>query len=244
MGGRGEFRDVVRQGAVVLALAGGIISGATGDYGRASDSASPVVPADYAFTVWVPVYAGAVAYAAHQARPSRRADALLRRTGWPLAAAVALSGTWVRLQDPPVLQLPAVAATTSAALLALVRAQPRSSAEDESTAARWLVRAPVGLLAGWLTLATTAATTEVLLASGVPTPRWGSDATGALVLAATAGAALAAARLPRVGAYAAAVTWGLAAVAVRGARRWPATAAVAAAGAGAVVLAATAARDR
>ncbi|MEZ0164035.1 hypothetical protein AB2L27_04550 [Kineococcus sp. LSe6-4] len=223
--------DVLRQGAVLLAVTGGILSGATGDYGDAAGSASPVVPADYAFGIWVPIYAGVVAYAVDQARATRRTDALLQRTGWPVAAAVGLSGVWVRGQDPPWLQLPVIAATTTAAVIALGRAQPRSAAED-SVRARWVVQVPVGLLAGWLTLATTAATTEVLIASGARVRRRGVDAAGALVLAGTAAAALSGARLPRAGGCAAALAWGLVGVAVRGARRWPLTGVVAGVGAG------------
>ncbi len=134
--------DRLRAGAVVAGVVGGLLSGATGDYGDADDSRSRVLPANYAFGVWAPIYAGSLVYAADALRPSRRGTPLLRRTGWPAAAAYALAGTWVRLQRPPVLQLPAVAATMAAAATAYGRALPRDDAEASSAVDRWAVRVP------------------------------------------------------------------------------------------------------
>jgi hypothetical protein len=52
--------DGVRQAVVVGSVVGGIVSGATGDYGEAGPSPSLVLPADYAFTIWGPIYAGSI----------------------------------------------------------------------------------------------------------------------------------------------------------------------------------------
>ena len=81
--------DRLRAGAVVAGVVGGLLSGATGDYGDADDSPSRVLPANYAFGVWAPIYAGSLVYAADSLRPSRRGTPLLRRTGWPAAPAYA-----------------------------------------------------------------------------------------------------------------------------------------------------------
>ncbi|MGY1666312.1 hypothetical protein [Geodermatophilus sp. SYSU D00696] len=164
--------DDLRRAAVVAGVLGGLVSGATGDYGDAEASDSRVLPADWAFGIWFPVYAGSLAYAAETARPSRRRDPLLRRTGWPAAAAYALAGTWVRLR--PRQQVPVLAATMAAAALAHARAGGGPARPTD----RWTVRVPLGLFAGWLTLASVAAPTEVLLAEGVrPGPR-AADAWG------------------------------------------------------------------
>ncbi|MGY1671832.1 hypothetical protein [Geodermatophilus sp. SYSU D00710] len=221
--------DDLRRAAVVAGVLGGLVSGATGDYGDAEESDSRVLPADWAFGIWFPVYAGSLAYAAETARPSRRRDPLLRRTGWPAAAAYALAGTWVRLR--PRQQVPVVAATMAAAALAHTRA----GAGPARPADRWTVRLPLGLFAGWLTLASVAAPTEVLLAEGVrPGPR-AADAWGVAMTGAAAAIASAVARgIPSSRGYPAAVVWGLVAAAVRNAmagRRVPAAAAALAAGA-------------
>jgi hypothetical protein len=221
--------DDLRRAAVVAGVVGGLVSGATGDYGDAEESDSRVLPADWAFGIWFPVYAGSLAYAVETARPSRRHDPLLRRTGWPAAAACALAGSWVRLR--PRQQVPVVVATVVAAAVAHARAGDADATERD----RWTVQRPLGLFAGWLTLAAVAASTEVLLAEGVrPGPR-AADAWGvAMTAAAAAIAATVTRQVPSSRGYPAAVTWGLAATAVRNAtrgRRLPAVAGVLAAGA-------------
>jgi hypothetical protein len=213
-------RDDLRRAAVVAGVLGGLVSGATGDYGAGGESESRVLPADRASGIWFPVHAGSLAYAAETARPSRRRDPLLRRTGWPAAAAYALAGAWVRL--PPRRQVPVVATTVAAAALAHARAGTGDAGDQ------WTVCAPLGSFAGWITLATVAATTEVLLAEGLrPGPRaadaWGVAMTGA----ATAIASAVTRRVPSSRAHPAAVAWGPAAAAVRNStrgRRLPAAA--------------------
>jgi hypothetical protein len=229
-------RDLLRQCAVAAAVAGGILSGATGDYGDARESTSRVLPANYAFTIWFPIYAGVIGYAGYQALPAQRRNQLLRRTGGPAAAAVGLSGLWVRTSSPAV-QLPLIAATTSAALLGYVRAMPVDKAERTSAAARWLVRVPLGLFSGWITLAAGAAVTELLIDRGVRPPRPGADFWGAALLASLAGASVAVTRrIPVSAAYPAAVAWGLAGTAVRTLPRYRAPGIAAALGAGAVAF--------
>lgn len=84
--------DAVRQAVVAAAVGGGFLAGVSGDYGSASQSQSLVLPADYAFAIWAPIYAGVLGQAVYQALPSQRQNPLLRRTGWAAAAAVGLSG--------------------------------------------------------------------------------------------------------------------------------------------------------
>ncbi|MBJ2120143.1 hypothetical protein I6N91_04020 [Arthrobacter sp. MSA 4-2] len=230
-------RDLLRQCAVAAAVAGGILSGATGHYGDANESTSRVLPANYAFSIWFPIYAGVLGYAGYQALPTERRNRLLRRTGGPAAAAVGLSGLWARTSSPAV-QLPLIAATTSAALLGYARATPVDQAEQTSAAARWLVRVPLGLFSGWITLAAGAAVPELLIDRGVRAPRPGADFWGTALLASLAGAAVAVTRrLPVSAAYPAAVAWGLAGTAVRTLPRYRAPGIAAALGAGAVAFA-------
>lgn len=229
----------LRPAAVLAGVVGGLVSGATGDYGDADESASLVLPADWAFGIWGPVYAGSLAYAAQSLRPSRRDDPLLRRTGWPAALAYAGAGTWVRLQDPPRRQLPAIALTMAAAATAYTRARPAGPADAASAEDRWTVRVPLGLFAGWITLATAAATTEVLLAEGLDTPAPVRDTCAVAVLGPAGGvAATVARRFPVSTAYPAAVVWGLTATAVRSLPRRRIPGAAAALGAVAVGAAA------
>lgn len=203
-------RDTWRQVGVVTAVVGGLGLGASGDYGSAATSQSLVIPADYAFAIWGPVYAGSLVYAVHQARPSRRTDPLLRRTGWPAAAAYASVGTWVWLQDWPVLQMPAIATSMGVAALAYGRAKSASTAEATSPTDRWTVRVPLGLFTGWVTLATAAGTTEALIAAGAGDLWPGRQFWAVAVLGVAGGVATVVTRAVPVSlAYPAAVVWGL-----------------------------------
>lgn len=209
-------RDVLRQITVVAAVGGGFIVGVSGDYGDAAAGPSLVVPANYAFGIWAPIYAGLFSHAIYQALPARRRDPVLRRTGWATACAVGLSGLWVWAQGVPELELSLIAVTTAAAVTGYIRATPVQESELASVRDRWLVRVPLGLFSGWITVATVAGGGEALIASGITAPWPGAEpwSTAALLAAGGAGAALAWSR-PVSLAYAAALTWGLAGVAVR-----------------------------
>jgi hypothetical protein len=231
-------RNALRQGAVAAAVVGGLVSGVTADYGDSDESPSLVLPADWAFGIWGPVYAGTLAYAWQSLRPGRRSDRLLRRTGWPVALANAAAGVWVRLQDPPRRQLPAIAVTTAAAATAYARARPISVGEAASAADRWTVRVPLGLFTGWITVAAAAATAEVLAAEGFTAPR--SREVWAVGVRGLVGgiAARVTRRVPTSSAYPVAVVWGLAATAARTLPRAPVPAVAAALAAAAVAAAA------
>ncbi|HEX9087992.1 MAG TPA: hypothetical protein VF867_10740, partial [Arthrobacter sp.] len=186
------------------------------DYGDAAAGPSLVVPAGYAFGIWAPIYAGLFSHAVYQALPARRRDPVLRRTGWATACAVGLSGFWVWAQDAPGLELSLIAVTAAAAVTAYTRAAPVLPTEAASVRDRWLVQVPLGLFSGWITVATVAGSGEALITSGISAPWPGAEAwsTAALMAAGGAAAGLAWWR-PISLAYAAAVTWGLAGVAVR-----------------------------
>lgn len=224
--------DGVRRAGVLGLIIGGAVAGASGDYGSSSTTPNPLIPADGAFTIWLPIYAGCLTYAGYQSLPSQAGRTVHRQVGLPLASTVALSGTWVWLRDPPWLQLPAIAATLGVALTA----HQRASRHSNSTADRWLVAAPTGLLAGWLSLASVVAAIEVGIASGWPAP----PAAGPLTLAGIAAIAAvgvgARRTTPPPATYSAAVAWGLAGIAVSARRHDGPRALTAALGAAAVAL--------
>lgn len=200
---------MARQAAVLIGILGLVVLGLTSDYGSSDESASLVIPATWAFAIWAPIYLGGLAFAAHQARPSLRDDPVLDRVGWPLAFAYLAAGLWDRVFEaaPYLLSQALVVLTVLAAGAALAGLGPATAAARP--AETWLVRAPIGLFAGWITLATAAATTELLLARGVGDLGLGAVPWAVLVLL-TAGAiaVMVTVRLRASFAYPLALTWG------------------------------------
>jgi hypothetical protein len=119
-----------------------------GELSAASQTA--VTPAAYAFAIWTPIFALAIAYAAWQALPARRDSPLCRRIGWPLIGAFALSNLWMLLAQTTgngwhlVAVLAGVAAFALAAFLGA-----RRMAQEYGMVSRFLVAPLLGLLAGW-----------------------------------------------------------------------------------------------
>lgn len=93
----GTWRDVSRQAANVL---GAIFQIAVAIWvgpavGRVSgENPTLVVPGDYAFVIWSPIFLLALVYAVYQALPANREKPLLRRIGWFSALAYFSNGVW------------------------------------------------------------------------------------------------------------------------------------------------------
>lgn len=244
--------DLLAQAAVVTAALAQLPTAALGASGRGGTPTVEelsnsfdvaVVPANYAFAVWGPIYAGSLALAGYQALPARRADPVLRRVRLPFAAACAGNAAWVLLftRRRYVPALGAILTTLAGSTTAYARSS--SGPTLTPTQAR-LVRAPAGALSGWISVATPSAVAITLLAHG--RDRLGLGATGwALpVLAAVTGVAAAVTRrLPQSLTYPAAVVWGLAGIAANR-RSAPAVRRTASAGAAGVAATALTARAR
>ena len=184
-----------------------------------------VQPAGYAFSIWLLIYAGLLAHAVYS---------LVRQSenpGWDrprlaLMAAMGAGTLWVAFaEDQPGVATCVILAMLVFALAAVFRAP---------AAPGFLARTPVALFAGWVTAAAGAASGVTLAGLG-----WLSD-TGA-ALAALAGVLAIALpvqwRLGRVPEYGGAVIWALIGIMV--ANRGLNPAVLAAAGAGALAMAAT-----
>jgi hypothetical protein len=199
--------------AAIAAVSGGIVSGATGDYGDADDDDNVLIsPPNWSFIIWVPIYLGAIAYAVNLARPSRRTDPLVRATRTPYAASVLASGLWVRTARRPRLQMAVIASTAATALAAQYRSGgvvPDLPAGDPGREREhtWLTRVPIGLFAGWITLASVVATSQAAVELGATRLKTTSASIALLLTAGAAGAAVAA--TTRGWAYPLTLVWGL-----------------------------------
>jgi len=213
-------RDLARQAATVVGALFQVLAGAIVPIGAiAGETPSLVIPADYAFAIWGPIFLLCLAYATYQALPANRHNPLLRRVGWFFAGAFFLNGLWevlVPLRQPVLLQaiLAGIFACSATAYLRLVRWDRGVL----SWADRWLVALPLGLLFGWITAANVVSFNDTLVELGI----MGSGVGGALagVFLLLVGAVLASAvilvsgvgQLQSLLAYATSVLWALAGV--------------------------------
>ena len=219
MGDAGR-QDTWRRWTTVFGAVFQVAAGALVPIGAiAEETPSLVIPADYAFAIWGVIFALSLAYAVYQMLPSRRADPLLRRIGWPLAGAFVLNGVWevsVSLRQPVLLQA-IIAGIFVCAAVAFVRLA-RSEGSALKGTDRWLVAPTVGLLFGWITAANVVSFNDTLVQLGVMGSGPGAALVGGglLILGGLVTAAFV--RVGRGGIgqgylpYGAAVIWGLAAV--------------------------------
>jgi hypothetical protein len=215
-------RDLARQAATVVGALFQVLAGAIVPIGAiAGETPSLVIPADYAFAIWGPIFLFCLAYATYQALPANRNDPLLRHVGWFFAGAFFLNGLWevlVPLRQPVLLQaiLAGIFACSAIAYLRLVR----WDRDDLSWADRWLVALPLGLLFGWITAANVVSFNHTLVELGILGSGVGGALVGAFLL--LVGAVLASVVLLVSGvdplqsllAYAISVLWALAGVIV------------------------------
>ncbi|MFN3816950.1 hypothetical protein [Brevundimonas sp.] len=179
--------------------------------------------AGYAFSIWGLIYAWLIAYGVWQVLPRTGESDLLSRMGWPSVAGMVGIGLWVIASAAGwdaatvvliagsglVLVVPMLMSTQ------LIRAAPSRDSD------RWLIAWPLGLLAGWLTIATAANVLTVLTANdalppGLPPTGWALLAVAVVVTAAL----LVTWRL-RLMAYPLPIAWGLMAVFVAEQERNP-----------------------
>jgi hypothetical protein len=218
---KGAWGDIARQVAVMLGaifqIAVPIFTGPA--VGRVSgENPTLVVPADYAFVIWTPIFLLALIYAVYQSLPSNRESPLLRRIGGFSALAYFSNGIWEVLfpaREFVLSQIVFVGISTGA-VVAFVLVQ--RGAGSGSRFDRWLVAPAFGLLAGWVTAAFFVGFVTVLVATGVLSGGIGEALFGALMLIVGGAVACAVILAGRTGpvqgylAYGGAVLWALAGV--------------------------------
>lgn len=164
----------------------------------------PVQPAGYAFSIWGVIYAWLVVSGAYGLW-RRRDDAEWDATRLPLILSLAIGVSWLAVaQASPIWATVLIWLMLAGATAALLRTPNRDV---------WLLRAPIGLYAGWLTAAS--AVSLGLLGAGWAVPPFGPIGWAFAALAVAVVVAVPTLmRRPSL-AYGAAVAWGVVAVAVQ-----------------------------
>ena len=177
-----------------------------------ADSDATLRVAGYAFSIWGVIYFGLIAYGVYQVWPKTPETPLLRRLAWPSLAALVGIAIWIFAAAFDWEGMTIALIVGSAVVLIL----PLMSLGSDMAAAplreRALVVWPLGLLAGWLTIASavnilTVVTGNGMLPSMLPPTGWAILA----VVVVVAIAVLVTART-RLLAYPIPIVWGLIAV--------------------------------
>lgn len=208
---------------VVLGIAQTAVgaAGANGELGQrigevAFAYPTPILAAPWAFTIWIPIYLGFLAYAGYQCFPRQRHRELHRRTGWWLALSAVCNLLWILTWTSGLLLLAELLLITLLTSLAVVFGR-LSREPATSTPERFAFRAPVAVYTGWVSIAVIMGTAATGVWVGLPGATAIASVAAVIVLAAVAaivgwvilnGTAV-------VG-YAAAVMWALVAVVLNG----------------------------
>ena len=176
--------DLARQVATVVGALFQVLAPAIVPIGAiAKETPSLVIPADYAFAIWGPIFLLCLAYATYQALPANGQNPLLQRVGWFLAGAFFLNGLWevlVPLRQPVVLQ--AILAGIFACLVVGYVRLVRSDRSVWNRANRWLVALPLGLIFGWITAANVVSFNDTLVELGLLGNGFGGALAGTFLL--------------------------------------------------------------
>ena len=186
--------DILRQTVVlvsaILAIVGSFIgSGAAGGTpiqnasgGALAADATPIAPDGPAFGIWTAIYLGLIAYALWQFLPAQTTDDRQRALGYPIAASLILNAAWIlSIQfDLLWLSVPVIVLLLVVLIRAFhltIRSRPRNLTETI------VADGTVGLYLGWVSIATAANITAVLVASGFAGFGLSADLWAVLVIA-------------------------------------------------------------
>lgn len=158
---------------------------------------TPVTPAGYAFVIWLPIFALAIAWGIWQALPAGRAMPLAHRLGWPLALCFALNILWMLLIEFTGMGWHLVVVILGALAFALIAFLLFVNDPGEGGVGRTIAGPLVGLLAGWVSMASFANVGAAAHATGLMAEGAAGSFTAVLLLLAAGGFATAIVALVR-----------------------------------------------
>jgi hypothetical protein len=168
--------------------------------------APAIQPAGYAFSIWGLIYLWLILHAVFSLW-QRRDNPVWDRTRWPFLLSILLGAAWLSIAPvAPILATVTIWIMALAAIAAFLRADTETD--------RWLLSAPIAILAGWLTAAASVSTGVVVAGYGLLPDTWAA----AVMLAVTLALALWTQRQkPRMPIYGLTVIWALIGITVKNA---------------------------
>ena len=173
------------------------------------------VPAGYVFSIWGLIYIGLIAIAIYQALPAQRDNPRMKITGWWISLGGLANIAWIFLWHYEHFLLTVIAMLVLLATLIVTYLRLGIGRRPVSKAETWMVRLPISIYLGWITVATVANVTAVLdyvkwNGFGIAPEIWMS-----IVLAVVLVIAVLANFTRRDIAYAAVLLWALAGIAIK-----------------------------
>jgi len=210
-----KLRRLVVLGTAIFAIAIGQLQVGLG-LGQspaefASDSNATLRVIGWAFAIWGLIYLGLAAYAIRQVLPQTGESDMINTFGWPSVLAFVGIGLWIvaAALDWELATIVLIFGALTVLLIPLLTQAGRIRALSLGDRDRWLTVWPLGLLAGWLTVAAPVNLITVATGNG-DLPTGVSPTTLALMAVVVAGAvAVGVTWRIRTIAYALPVVWGL-----------------------------------
>ncbi len=154
--------------AVVVPAAQALMGWGQDQRAFAADSDEVLKVAGYAFSIWGLIYAGILIYAVRQALPGTPDSSVLQRLGWPSVGALVGIAAWIVAAAFDWETATIVIIFLSAFILTarLIDAGPEIRALSPFDGDRLFAVWPLGMLAGWLTIAAPVNLITVLVGNG------------------------------------------------------------------------------
>jgi hypothetical protein len=137
------------------------------------------LPANYVFSIWGVIFLAIIAFGIYQALPSQRDNPVIKRIGWWFVISCLTNMGWLVAFQYDQFPLSMVIMAMLLVSLLIIYLRSREPGVTLSTADKWLIRAPFSIYLGWITVATVANMTYVLLQAqwdglGISYETWGA----------------------------------------------------------------------
>ncbi len=183
--------------------------------GEVSDSFDVrFVPAGYVFSIWGLIYLSLLGFVGNLLRPSVGARPWADRVSVLFAASCVANGAWIFAWHYEHFVITEVLMLALLGLLIAIYLSLGIGRGELRGADRWLAAAPIQLYLGWITVATVANTTTLLVHLGWDGFGISAELWAAVLLAVTVGLAVAIAITRRDGIFCGVLAWSAAGIAV------------------------------
>jgi hypothetical protein len=165
--------DLVRQVTVLAAIIGSIVINTVSnffppdgvDMATLSDrlfTSVRILPANYAFAIWAPIYLGLIAFGIYQVQPDQSYNPRLQHSGYLLVFACMAQCAWIYLFLARLFPLSVVAMLGILVPLIVLYQRLEIGQCDVSPTEQWFIQIPISIYLGWITVATVVNTSLAL----------------------------------------------------------------------------------